>query len=889
MGRVCAGFSNNLAAILIVLALGATAAVAQEHNLVFNGDFELDADQDGVPDGWAAAGNAELVQQKLTLDAGREGGHSAKLECTKCEGGRPDSHAMLCQVGRVAVRKGQWYSLSFWARAEKLRGRTIRLALVDTDGWKQLGLREALWLTRDWRRSEFSFRAEGDCAESSRLQFWHGSTGTFWLDDVKLVPTTRPRRGPTRVFPAEGHKNLVPNASFECGAGGWGSDSRKYVHWGTPMNRLHGVIDQSTAAQGKRSLRIPLGPGATPVAYFDWFELLRHPMLSPLAGHPGWLQVTPRQQYVFSVYAKARDADTPGLLQVREFDGPTHEQTITIGTEWQRFQLAFKPTHPHVCVLAGPNLEDTDRTKATVWLDAFQVEAGDAPTEFAPRDKLELGLETGVTGNVFFVGRKPHVKLTVANATEKKANARVQLKLTDFWDAALPEKSVTLEVPPQSTAERVVDLGLSKRGFYRLRVKLDGTPDEAQQSLRLALIKQYLPQERGNDSRLGVNHAYPWPHLVDLCRDAGIVWVRDWSLKWHDVEPEKGHFDFTETDYQINRPLQAGQQVLGLLPFPSSLWASTAPPAKQGEAPATAARRRAAWAPRNIADFENYVRRTVDHYKDRIKWWQVFNEPLYTSYSLPAKAGYTPKDYARFVKAAYRAAKQADPECRVLAGIGMWPASRVALFEGLFEAGAYDFLDAVDVHTYPGLTPPEVHEEGFPNFIALIKKYGPQKPVWLTEHGYYADDDFEALPHRHGGFNVPLPSERVQAEYLLKFDVMLFANGVEKVFYHAGTCPGLHKQNTEGIFFEYGGAPRKVFAAVSALADLLSPDAKFVRELALGKERHGYVFQRSKLAFVDFMGNRLAEREVALSPTPVYIVGLGLTADDLAQAVRLVE
>ena len=103
-------------------------------------------------------------------------------------------------------------------------------------------------------------------------------------------------------------------------------------------------------------------------------------------------------------------------------------------------------------------------------------------------------------------------------------------------------------------------------GFLRLHVVMNGI----EQSIRLAVI----PVNKG-DSRFGINHAYPWPHLLDLSAKASITWVRDWSLKWHDVEPTPGNFTFAETDPQINRPLGHDMRVLGLLPFPSSYWASS--------------------------------------------------------------------------------------------------------------------------------------------------------------------------------------------------------------------------------------------------------------------------------------------------------------------------
>ena len=128
------------AAILALLALIITEPCqAVETNLVANGSFEQSQTKAGVPDGWSSAGNP-AVKQTLTLDAGRDGKRCAKLACTEFAGDGPDFHVMICQVGRVSVRQGQWYRLTFWARGEGIRGGAVEVALTDTS-------RAASWCT----------------------------------------------------------------------------------------------------------------------------------------------------------------------------------------------------------------------------------------------------------------------------------------------------------------------------------------------------------------------------------------------------------------------------------------------------------------------------------------------------------------------------------------------------------------------------------------------------------------------------------------------------------------------------------------------------------------------------------------------------------------------
>jgi hypothetical protein len=87
---------------------------AEAPNLVANGSFEQSQAKANRPDDWACAGNPAIKQQ-LMLDTGRDGRRCAKLECAEFAGDGPDFHAMLCQVGKVSVAKGQWYRLAFWA------------------------------------------------------------------------------------------------------------------------------------------------------------------------------------------------------------------------------------------------------------------------------------------------------------------------------------------------------------------------------------------------------------------------------------------------------------------------------------------------------------------------------------------------------------------------------------------------------------------------------------------------------------------------------------------------------------------------------------------------------------------------------------------------------
>ena len=637
-------------AFIIGCAVLAFVVPLRAENLARNPSFEVDADGNGLPDEWRTSGDSRLVEQSLTSEAGRDGRRCAHLTCTGFQPGNPAAHAMLCQMD-IPVRRGAGYRLSFWAKGQGIADQVVSVALSDTSVWAECGLQDSFVPTPQWTQYDFVFRASRDCPKGSRLQIWFLSTGDLWMDDVVFEEAGDQLYRPGEIIAATDRRNLVPNASFECGSDGWGSAQwDRSAHWGGPMNQLFGQLDSQQAFDGKASLRIDLNENNQPVSFFDYYELHRQPIRRRWPGtRDSWK--SNRSSRTRCRFTCAAQDDTPALLAVREFGGGSREKLVRVSRQWQRFSLAFKPTARWCYVLAGPDLRTApDRpappTRATVWVDAVQLERTDQPTDFQTRLPCEIGLATDKAGNVFDWKELLRASLEVSGEeSDRLREARVELRITDFFDREVWSKAIErVEVGPTAIEIPAAD---SLRGFLRLHARLTAGDITCQRTLRLAVI----PVNRSGDSRFGVNHAYPWPHLLDLCRQAGLVWMRDWSLKWQDVEPEQGRFTFTEPDFQIDRPRKHGLQVLGLLPFPSSNWSSSAPENIKAGDRYPENRQRAAYAPRDLAEFENYVAQTVAHYQGRVQWWQVFNEPLFTDYSLPRKLGYDGATYATHVKA----------------------------------------------------------------------------------------------------------------------------------------------------------------------------------------------------------------------------------------------
>lgn len=370
-------------------------------------------------------------------------------------------------------------------------------------------------------------------------------------------------------------------------------------------------------------------------------------------------------------------------------------------------------------------------------------------------------------------------------------------------------------------------------------------------------------------------------------------------MQWRTVQPKpEADLNFSETDIQIDRVVKEGGKALVLFPFPSAEWSSSGDPAQIEKVQPIVYRRQVmllACKPKDEQAFARYIAESVCHYRNRVTAYHVFNEPLYTFYSLPASLGYTLDDYLRLLRIAYEAIKSEQPDAIVVGGIGIWADSRWT--RGFVEAGGLQFVDVLDLHLYSGGSPEGLCEP-LQKLWERMKQRNQAKPIWLTELGCYADDDPPIEPLRSFFGDAAMrsafhSSERKASEWLIKFATLFFANGGEKIFLHVGTCGEINGVDTGGVFFEYGGMPRKIYVAIATMADLLPPEAKFERSEKLngnlivhwfkvGKEHIGVVWSTDGkihqialppgIRALDVMGNPIKGKKVSIGETPIYLL-----------------
>ncbi|MBU0731255.1 beta-galactosidase [Patescibacteria group bacterium] len=226
-----------------------------------------------------------------------------------------------------------------------------------------------------------------------------------------------------------------------------------------------------------------------------------------------------------------------------------------------------------------------------------------------------------------------------------------------------------------------------------------------------------------------------WDQALNLASNAKIRWARE-QFNWDVIEPTNDAYSWATYDAVINKYNDKDIKVLGLITNSSS-WASGNPGAVNYYS-----------YPPNPEAWRDYCYNLALHFKGRVDYWEIWNEPNLDS-SWQPKAD--PDQYALYTKYAYDEIKRANPKAKVV--IGSTSGTDDAFLSKVFAFYKKNYnkepFDIVSIHPYRVKDDnfnytPEESVPGLNSFLtdmrsmrALMKgnKYG-KKPIWLTEFGY---------------------------------------------------------------------------------------------------------------------------------------------------------
>jgi hypothetical protein len=207
---------------------------------------------------------------------------------------------------------------------------------------------------------------------------------------------------------------------------------------------------------------------------------------------------------------------------------------------------------------------------------------------------------------------------------------------------------------------------------------------------------------------------------MEVLKRSGISLLRI-SFGWDAIESARGKYDWLFWDHYVKTAVD--EYGITLIPYIcyTPRWNSIGDSTNY-------------WnhTPVDYEAFGRFVNALVTRYKDRIKTWELWNEPDIKEYWSGSA-----EDLARLTKIGAMEIRKVDPTAKVvLAGLAHRTEFTRALFK---DYGISPYVDVINCHSYfetwSGY--PLEHVIGYVNSLAdIIERFGNGQSLWMAEVGY---------------------------------------------------------------------------------------------------------------------------------------------------------
>ncbi len=229
---------------------------------------------------------------------------------------------------------------------------------------------------------------------------------------------------------------------------------------------------------------------------------------------------------------------------------------------------------------------------------------------------------------------------------------------------------------------------------------------------------------------------------LEMAANAGIGWVKQ-QFPWESLEKSSGRYwddrynisTWDKFDFIVDTALKYDMQVIARLDRPPD-WARA-----EGSSPMS--------PPRDLADYGRFVGQVAKHYKGKVRYYQIWNEPNLTEEWGNGKVD--ARAYTELLKVAYQAIKEADPNAYVLSAplaqtleANEYHLNEVDYLRGMYEAGAKPYFDILFANAYGFSLPPDdpaaADRLNFARVLLqrqlMVEFDDAEKPVWFNEFGW---------------------------------------------------------------------------------------------------------------------------------------------------------
>jgi hypothetical protein len=336
----------------------------------------------------------------------------------------------------------------------------------------------------------------------------------------------------------------------------------------------------------------------------------------------------------------------------------------------------------------------------------------------------------------------------------------------------------------------------------------------------------------------------------------GTIWpaapIGSWRLhdatgtRWAELEPEMGKWNFRALDRYV--ALAASKRVgLTLTLGQTPRWASARPDEPQINGPGQGAE------PRDLSDWERYVRTVARRYKGKIQHYEIWNEPVFSELEPPlrsnGKAGYYSgpgKTMIRMSEIAHRVLGEEDPQARIISPSFDGEAKGLERLAFFLEHGGGRFCDIIGFHFYSSTSvDPEQILKIAGEVRTVMRRYGiGETPLWNTEFGYLIagsghKDREQAVSTPHGTLSTVLDERSAQA-YIARALIIGAWAGLERFYWLSWDSSYMGLLGPPGAKREVNAAGRAWITTVEWLRYATGLSCEVARDLWIcGFERAG--------------------------------------------------
>lgn len=354
---------------------------------------------------------------------------------------------------------------------------------------------------------------------------------------------------------------------------------------------------------------------------------------------------------------------------------------------------------------------------------------------------LYNGLSSEETGNIFSIDDEIKVCHDFTNKLPEAVTTTVKTEIFDSNNEKIAEDTQTVEYGAYE--EKPVEVKIDnpkKYGIYKVvateQTYINSDPENISTHTHEQefSISMKVSDEDGNPRMGYAQHllrGYGSPdYTPDLIQEAGGTWVREDFLKWQEVEKIQGVYEIPASEKEkLQKIKDSGLNILGIfmgrVPFYDG---NNNPHTDEG-----------------IAAFAKYCAFMAKELRGIVDHWEIWNEWNIQSFNPSLEP---PETYAKLCKAVYTEVKKVNPDAFLIgcdtAGIAneKYSLNTYTWTKRVFDAGAYDYMDAVSGHHYDwgkGRFDEQKFVAVAKSLRELMSQYGEPKPIWVTETGSATD------------------------------------------------------------------------------------------------------------------------------------------------------